>query len=139
MREKNHAEPRNEGLVNRFQSQIKRTLTVQLCVVIFVSLAWLIHGVHNGIAAFFGGLTALLGNVFFAWRLFRRMSERSAQQILLSLYLNEILKLIGCAIMVLILLRIFHLAVIPLLSGLLAAYLVVAPMAIYQQIKMVRR
>ena len=125
--------------MNRFQTQIRSTLVAQIFAVVFVALMWLIHGLNSSVAAFFGGSAAILSNLFFAWRLFRRMNDRSAHQIVFALYINEILKLMGCALIILILLRIFHLSMIPLLSGLLTAYLVNAPVAIYQQIKMVRR
>ena len=125
--------------MNRFQAQIKHSLIMQLLVILIVAVIWSIYNRPSGIAALSGGLVALLSNAYFAWRVFRRMEVRSAKQILLALYMNEMLKLLGCALMILALIHTFHLAVIPLLTGLLAAYLVVAPMAIYQQIKMVKR
>ena len=125
--------------MNRFQIQARQTVVAQLVVVLVVAVLWLWHSQHSGVAALAGGLAAVASNAFFAWRLFRKMEQRSVKQIMAALYINELLKLLGCAVMVIVLLRVWHLALLPLLSGLLAAYLVMAPMAIYQQIKMVSR
>ena len=125
--------------MNRHQKQAYRTIVAQLIVAIVVAFGWGLIAWHSGLSALLGGLVVTAGNGYFAWRLFRKMEQRSAQSILLGMYLNELLKLVICAAAVVVLIFVCHLALLPVMTGVLAAYLVVAPMAIYQQIKMVRR
>ena len=123
---------------NRYQRLVIDLLAVQAVTVLLIAAVWLVHGVSSSVAALYGGCIALLVNSLYAWRLFRKMDERSAQQIILTLYAGEVLKIIACGLCTVLVIKFFAVAAIPLLTGLVGTYIIYTPVAIYKQLKVVK-
>lgn len=125
--------------VDRFKTQITRTLCAQGAAIFCVSMLWFFFDHVGALAAASAGVLIVASNGCFVLGVFRRFEDRSAQQVLVFLYLNEIFKLFGCAVVAVWILRLHHGHVLSVAAGVLTAYLIVAPVAMYQQIKMVKR
>lgn len=125
--------------VNSFRAQITHTLWAQTLAVSVVVVSWLIFNHIGALAAFFSSVLVVASNGCFVCGVFRRFESRSAQQVLVFLYINEIFKLFGCAVVAVCVLRSYHGHGLSIAAGVLSAYLVIAPVAMYQQIRMVKR
>ena len=80
-------------------STVKKILLIQATVTIIVSTGFVVLGsVNMGTSSFFGGMTAFLPNLYFAYRM-SLVKEKSAKQIVNSFYSGESRKiLMTCAL-----------------------------------------
>ena len=113
-------------------------IVIQAIGVLVIAAIWLVQGLFSAISALFGGFIALIVNSGYAWRLFRKLDEKSIGQLMLTLYGGEVLKIIAAAVAAVFVMKIFILAPLPLLTGLAGTYIIYAPVAIYKQLKMVK-
>lgn len=124
--------------MNRSQRFVVELIAIQAGLVVVIAGLWLLANVNNAIAALVGGFITLIINSTFAWCLFHKMEQRTGTQILLTLYIGEVFKIIACAVGAGLALRFLHLAMLPLLTGLAGTYIIYAPVAIYRQLRMVK-
>ena len=75
-------------------TQVRRILVIQLLVALFISVLCLFFGGLYAWSALAGGLIATLGNAYFAWKVFSRQAETTAEQILVTYYGAEVGKII---------------------------------------------
>jgi ATP synthase protein I len=75
-------------------SQVRRVIWIQLLVTLLVSgLLLIFDGVLAG-SALAGGLIAILGHAYFAWKVFGRQQETRPEQILATYYRAEVGKIV---------------------------------------------
>jgi F0F1-type ATP synthase assembly protein I len=122
----------------RHQQLVMELIVIQAIGVLVIAAIWLVQGLFSAISALFGGFIALIVNSGYAWRLFRKLDEKSIGQLMLTLYGGEVLKIIAAAVAAVFVMKIFILAPLPLLTGLAGTYIIYAPVAIYKQLKMVK-
>jgi ATP synthase protein I len=74
--------------------QIRHIIHMQLVATVLVSALLLVINAAWFWSAVIGGLIATLANTYFAWKVFSRQQETSAEQILLTYYGAEVGKVI---------------------------------------------
>ncbi len=75
-------------------TQVRRILVIQLLATILISAICLAFGVLYATSALAGGMIATLGNGYFAWKVFAKQREATAEQILATYYGAEVGKII---------------------------------------------
>ena len=75
-------------------AQVRRILVIQLFATILISAICLAFGWLYAWSSLAGGMTATLGNTYFAWKVFARQKEATAEQILVTYYGAEVGKVI---------------------------------------------
>ncbi len=75
-------------------TQVWRILAIQLLVALFVTIVSLFWGWLYAWSALVGGMIATLGNAYFAWKVFAKQNETTAEQILVTYYGAEVGKVI---------------------------------------------
>ena len=98
--------------------QVQRILVIQLLVTLLISVICLLLGGLYASSALLGGSIATLANAYFAWKVFAKQHETSAEQILVTYYGAEVGKIILTVM--------FFVAVIMIVKPLSMATLVVA-------------
>lgn len=83
-----------------------------LAVVLF-----LLRGTQNGLSALLGGLAYWLPTFAFVTRIFARINIRAAKQFVIAFFVGEATKLLGSAILFLLIVKYLPVAVMPLLIG----------------------
>ena len=99
-----------------------RLLSLQLMMVMIVSLCWIFHSGRDAYSAFMGGLAYWLPSVLFAVLFFAKSHKRQASQIITFFYLGEIIKLFLSVSLMLLCFNKLNTAIWPMFSGFLAAY-----------------
>lgn len=109
---------------------------VQTATVVLLAFFCSVFDLHQGFSLLLGGLSAWLPNIFFAWYFFARASKRSPREVVYSLYIGEMIKLLMSVVIAVALVMMLPVSVVPFLGGLGAACLsvmVAAPLVIKQQ------
>lgn len=88
-----------------------------------MALAWWRISTHAMIAALLGGLAVVLPALLFSQQFFGQVHAKSPQRILIAFYWGEFLKLSISVIMMLIFVKVFHVAVLPLVTGFIGAHI----------------
>jgi ATP synthase protein I len=112
-----------------------RLLSLQLILLGFVTLAWGIAGYRDAYSSLLGGLACILPNVFYAYQFFRNLHRKSAQQIVMSFYLGEFIKLAVSVSLLLVVLIEINVHLIAFLSGYLVTYIGVWFMPFWRPIR----
>jgi len=103
------AVPKEKTVFRRF---LMWQFIVTVCLTVIVGLLW---GYHAARSTFFGGLLAVIPNIFLSIYLLWRAN---------SIYVCEFLKIILTGILLVLLLHCVNVALAPLLMGLLGSYAV---------------
>lgn len=110
-----------------------RIVQTQLVFTAVVALLWLISGVENMMAALMGGLAVIVPNWIFAKIFLGQADSTDSARIVRVFYIGELIKLLISVLLMLILLLVLKAAVLPILTGFLAAHLGIFPMSIFRK------
>lgn len=100
----------------------KRLLTTQSVVVVTLALVWWVAvGGHDALAAAAGGACVLVPGWFFARKVASRGPGSSAGEMLGAFYRGAAIRFLMAAVLLFVLVPLFTDALLPFLSGLVAA------------------
>ncbi len=106
---------------SRKQSAVSKILAYQILVSLFISAGFALYKGHDyAISSLLGGGAAFIPNLFFALILFKS-SGRSARNVLNSLYIGELGKLLLTGLLFVIIFNTPNIEVLPLLVGYITA------------------
>ncbi len=126
------------GKMSRDQRLTLELVSIQAVVALVIAALWLLNGFDSACAALVGGFIAVILNGFSAWMTFRNMENRNGKQILVAMYVGELVKMVASAVFAVLVISFLSLSAFPLLTGLAGTYIIYAPVAIYKQLKMVK-
>jgi F0F1-type ATP synthase assembly protein I len=95
----------------------------QIIFVILIALAWWHVSTHDMIGALLGGFAVILPAFYFSQRFFGHIHTQSPSIILRAFYVGEFFKLVISVILMLICVKVFKVALLPLLAGFIGANL----------------
>lgn len=87
-----------------------------------MALAWWRVNTHDMIGALLGGFAVILPTFCFSQYFLGHIHTKSPQKVLVAFYVGEILKLVTSLLMMLVFLKVFNIAVLPLITGFIGAH-----------------
>lgn len=103
--------------VQKEQRQAYQVIACQFGLVVLASIIALMVDVKSAFAVILGGLSALLPQLFFAWRFFRRGGASAIKAILGSFYVGELTKLALTGLLAIVLWKLFKPEPLAFLTG----------------------
>ena len=105
-----------------FKTAVK-LMAVQSVILVALTLLVRVKGYWGAISFALGAVVMVLPTLWFAGRFFHAWRERSVKQIMISLYMSEVAKLLFCGILAIIFVKYFPVRAGWFILGLAAAYL----------------
>lgn len=98
-----------------------RFVVIQAVAVLIACLLWLLSSLGASWSALLGGVAVVLPSAFFATWLFRTTSARAAQRIVRAFFVGELIKMITSAVLAVVFVMLFHVAMVPFWVGFMVA------------------
>ena len=111
----NHNE--RNPVARRARKMAYRFVGIQALAMIVAAFCWLLSGPFSFMSALLGGVAVVLPSLFFAYRLFRITSVRSARKIVSAFYVGEVTKMLLSAVLAVIFVRAFSVDQVPFWVG----------------------
>jgi ATP synthase protein I len=108
-------------VTDRKLSTVSKILRYQILIILIITAAFAIAGGWNqGVSSALGGVAAFVPNLYFALRVYRS-SGKPARKIVNSFYAGESGKLLLTAALFIMIFKVPHIEILPLLAGYIAA------------------